>query len=51
MQPWGTRKIDPENVNKGFMVITSQQQQARKIKSFQIILAPPDQKKLAWRKY
>ena len=51
MQPWGTRKIKVENVNKGFMVITSQQQQARKIKSFQIILAPPVQKKLAWRKY
>ena len=50
MQPWGTRKIDPENVNKGFMVITSQQQQARKIKSFQIILAPPDQKKISLEK-
>ena len=39
MQPWGTRKIDVENVNKSFIVIASQQQHVRKIKSFQIILA------------
>ena len=51
MQPWGTREIDVENVNKSFMVIASQQQQARKIKSIQIILAPPVQNKLDWRKY